>query len=260
MEQPTRPADTINLPQLESAEFSADKQSSTVCTSCQRTISAAYFESNDKIFCADCKIAWEAGTDLGGGTGRFIRAFFLGLLAAIASATVYYAVAAATGYEFGLVALIIGLFVGCAVRLGSNRKGGLVYQGMAVTLTYLAIVSTYVPYIMEGTKKENAAEESTIAAREPQVLPMAYAAKTTDFEAAPLEQEKNPIAEVIGWAFLLMLAMAAPFLAGFSNVIGLVIIAIGLYEAWKINKQAELQFRGPYSLAISPVRNHLKDK
>jgi hypothetical protein len=42
---------------------------------------------------------------------------------------------------------------------------------------------------------------------------------------------------------------AIPFLAGFENIIGLVIIAIGLYEAWKLNKRAELNVAGPFKVA-----------
>jgi hypothetical protein len=38
----------------------------------------------------------------------------------------------------------------------------------------------------------------------------------------------------LGIGALFLLAMALPFLAGFENVIGLAIIAFGLYEAWKL--------------------------
>ena len=56
-------------------------------------------------------------------------------------------------------------------------------------------------------------------------------------------------------AILLMLviafaiAAAAPFLAGAENIIGLLIIAFGLFEAWKINKRAEVTMTGPFSVA-----------
>lgn len=49
--------------------------------------------------------------------------------------------------------------------------------------------------------------------------------------------------------FLLALAFAAPFLGGLENIMGLIIIAIGLYEAWKINRAAPLVITGPYRLA-----------
>ena len=40
-----------------------------------------------------------------------------------------------------LIAIVVGLFVGRAVRWGSGGRGGRLYQGLAVVLTYLAIVS-----------------------------------------------------------------------------------------------------------------------
>ena len=40
------------------------------------------------------------------------------------------------------------------------------------------------------------------------------------------------------------LAFAAPFLGGTSNIMGILIIGIGLYEAWKINRRVPLS--GPF--------------
>ena len=45
------------------------------------------------------------------------------------------------------------------------------------------------------------------------------------------------------------IAMAAPFLAGFENAIGIVIIGIGLYEAWKLNRRHVMTITGPHQLA-----------
>ena len=51
--------------------------------------------------------------------------------------------AKATGYEIGLVAIVVGLLVGGAVRKGSGARGGWFYQLMAVALTYAAISGSY---------------------------------------------------------------------------------------------------------------------
>ena len=55
----------------------------------------------------------------------------------------------------------------------------------------------------------------------------------------------------LGFAFLLLFGFAffAPFLAGAENLIGLLIIGIGLYEAWKINKRVEPHTAGPFRIA-----------
>ena len=43
------------------------------------------------------------------------------------------------------------------------------------------------------------------------------------------------------------LALAAPFLMLPGNIMGLVIIAIALYEAWKLSVGASLKWEGPVS-------------
>lgn len=45
------------------------------------------------------------------------------------------------------------------------------------------------------------------------------------------------------------LVLALPFLAGVENVIGLIIIGIGLYEAWKFNRKPQLTITGPHAIA-----------
>ncbi len=43
----------------------------------------------------------------------------------------------------------------------------------------------------------------------------------------------------------------APFLMGADSIIGLIIIAIGLYEAWKLNKRNPIVITGPFDLAAA---------
>ena len=49
--------------------------------------------------------------------------------------------------------------------------------------------------------------------------------------------------------FLIGLSLISPFLGGTENVIGLFIIAIGLYQAWKLTRALPVQVLGPFSLA-----------
>lgn len=42
------------------------------------------------------------------------------------------------------------------------------------------------------------------------------------------------------------LALAEPFLQGASNIIGLIIIAVALYQAWTMTKRTDVSFTGPY--------------
>jgi hypothetical protein len=205
--------------------------------------------------CEACRYAIESRMTQGSGAGRFVRAAGAGLAAAILGALLYYGISALTGYEFGLIAIVVGFAVGAAVRWGSNGRGGWAYQGLAMFLTYLAIVGTYIPPII--TELRNMSKDRTEAAAsatpgaEPggTAVPASAQAAAAQDDPAANESASMLLAIVI----LLVLACAAPFLAGFENIIGLIIIGIGLYEAWKINRRSELTITGPHTLAQPPA-------
>jgi hypothetical protein len=179
-----------------------------VCGRCQAAIADAYYEVNGHVVCAGCKTALEQSAT-GSGASRMLRATAFGLGGAIVGAGVYYAILAVTGYEIGLVAIAVGWLVGRGVQKGSDGTGGWAYQALAVGLTYLAIVSTYVPFIVK--------------------------AMTADEAQA-------------GVVALLALAAAAPFLAGFENVLGILIIGFALYQAWQMNRRVPMTINGPFAV------------
>jgi hypothetical protein len=53
---------------------------------------------------------------------------------------------------------------------------------------------------------------------------------------------------LLGIGALVLLAAIVPIAAGFSNIIGLIIIGIALFEAWKLNRRTTLDIKGPYRL------------
>ena len=79
-----------------------------------------------------------------------VRSGVFGFAAAAGGALLWAGVTHVTGYELGIVAIVVGFAVGVAVKLGSGGRGGLPYQLLAVALTYLAIVSTYVPALLDA--------------------------------------------------------------------------------------------------------------
>lgn len=197
--------------QFDRAEFADAAPARVQCTSCNQEVIQSYYEIAGKIICATCRDSREQGM-AGFGGGRFIRAFFAGLGVAIAGSVAWYAIRAMTGYEFGLIAIFVGIGVGKAVRWGSREKGGWLYQLMAMALTYTSIVANYVPDVATGMA--------------------------------------NPeVPAVFIYVVAFFLSFAVPFFAGFQNIIGLLIIAFGLWEAWKINKRVDAAVTGPYSVA-----------
>ena len=188
------------------------------CAACGEPITDVYFEANGKVVCPRCREAVAASRTGGSAVGRLLKATAFGVGAGIGGALIWYLVRRMTGYEVGLIAILVGLMVGGGVKAGSNGRGGIGYQLVAVLLTYLAIASNYIPDILAELRGTEIAE--------------------------------NPVALVIVTAIT---AVAAPFLGGISNILGLLIIGFALFQAWGMNKANPVVFNGPYRLAPGGV-------
>lgn len=206
--------------QFDQAEY-ATPAVGAACAVCMQAVFESYFEVNGQLFCPSCTDALDEALTGGSGLRRFARAALFGLGGAVVGCGIYFAVLALTGYEVGLVSILVGLLVGGAVRKGCDGRGGWLYQALAMYLTYAAIVTTYASvFLMRGGAQQiNAGDVQ---------LPFA-------------------VVVILTWVF----AHAAPFLGGADNLIGLVIIAIALYEAWKINQRPRFDIQGPF-----PVRGN----
>lgn len=203
--------------QLEQADFDEGQPAPSACAACAQPLAGEYWTANALTVCTGC--ARQLGQALQGGSGlaRFVKAGALGVLGGVAGAAIYFLVLKLTGYEVGLIAIVVGFLVGGGVRLGAERRGGWLYQLMAVGLTYVAIVSTYVPFIVEG-----------------------------------LAEGDEPIAGPAAWIVAAILAVPAPFLAGLENVIGIAIIGFALWQAWQMNRRRRIVISGPHQLAPAP--------
>ena len=247
--------------QFDRAEYEnapADAQ----CAACKRSLTNHYFDVNGSMVCEACRYTIESQQAGGSPVGRFARAFGAGLVAAIAGALLYYAIAAVSGYEFGLIAIVVGWGVGAAVKWGSNARGGWLYQSLAMMLTYVAIVSTYIPPMIEGFRNATAAEQvqgqqapaassaSSSSPSGPAESAVAQpAAMTTENEA----NKADGPSVVLALLFMAGILLAVPFLAGVENIIGIIIIGIGLYEAWKLNRRQVFTITGPHTISRTPV-------
>jgi hypothetical protein len=221
-----------------------------VCSGCARPLVASYFSINGNAVCEACCDRVRNQGAGGSPVSRVLKAIGAGAGAALGGAILYYAILALTGYEFGLIAIVVGVAVGRAVRWGSSGRGGWAYQTIAVVLTYLSIVSAYVPVIVGEVAKQSKEEASASTTRSAtpadSAAPVQASARTTT-------PPPPPSLGGFGLALVMfaLLIIAIPFLGGFSNIIGLVIIGIGLYEAWKVNRRVPLDITGPHSLASS---------
>jgi hypothetical protein len=202
---PPPPSDPAGL-QFDRAEPHDPVVPSAVCAACRRPLSELYYVAQGVKICKECRTAFEQKLRGGSGWARFLRALIFGIGAAGVGSAINYLVTVKEMPGSNLVILLIGFFVGRSVRRGSGNRGGWRYQALAMMLTYLSIVGTYVPAICEGIRDR-------------------------------------------GSSFLIV---AAVLLAPFRSMFMLILTAIALYEAWKVNKGLRVEFKGPYRIAGAP--------
>lgn len=224
--------------QLEHAEFS-DSAAATPCAACKQPLQATYFEVNGVAVCRSCCDALRARLNAGSPLARFGRALGAGAAAAAAGSILYYAILALTGYEFGLIAIGVGIVVGKGVRWGSYGRGGWKYQTLAMALTYLSIVSAYVPVIVAAVRTQ-AREQRATAAK----------AGTAQPDSAGAPSRPPSLARFfVALVMLFLFVCATPFLGGVQNIMGILIIGFGLYQAWTVNRRLQFVITGPHRLA-----------
>jgi len=226
------------------AEFAPDVAARAgACGHCGRPFIDAYYTFGASVHCARCNSALRDTLSRGPGAAGLVRALGFGAVAAAAGALLWALVTAATGYSIGLIAVAVGWLVGNAIRRGSGGFGGWPFQAMAIVLTYLAIVSSYVPEILEVMEAQHAEA----------ILQTEQWDETGN--AAPPISRGSPSAgmPIEKWISVIALAVSLPFLMGLDNAIGLLIIGIALFEAWRINRGSLPETLGPFRIR-SPQR------
>jgi hypothetical protein len=118
------------------------------CHACKQSIAAQYFQINGSPTCNACRDSVVKLLDVGFNPTDFAKALGLGSLAAVGGAALWYAVAYFTGYELGLIAIVVGVMVGKAIQWVIHGRGGLPFQILAITLTYGAIAIANVPFLL----------------------------------------------------------------------------------------------------------------
>ncbi|HXX92220.1 MAG TPA: hypothetical protein VEN81_01215 [Planctomycetota bacterium] len=227
------------------------------CLACKKPVLDAYFTLNARILCPACKSLLETHQASGSSAGRVLKAFLFGLGAALIG-TLIFALMLQKHVYIALVAILVGFLVGKAVRAGSGGRGGRGYQVMAVLLTYSSIVSGYIPTILEGVKQHS--PRSTAPAAKPGENPGAPGEAPPSAVQSPGKptdgtQEFKPgcFNVVVALLVLFAIACASPWLAGFENVLGWIIIAVALIEALRLTRAMPLAFNGPFRVGGPPT-------
>jgi hypothetical protein len=221
------------------------------CRICKLPIAGEYFQIGQAIICSRCATTLSGSPE---GRGMFLRALLFGAGAALLGTIVWFAIIKATDHEFGLLAIGVGLFVGKAVKRGGRGLGGWRYQALAMVLTYVSITGAYVPLVLKGIVEAGREKSATMvkpspAASEGATAPAVAPAEDTEKKAPAEKPGAGAVLLAVG--ILLGLAFAAPFMGG--NIMGIIIIGIGLYEAWKINRRIPLSGPFRFGPAAAPI-------
>jgi hypothetical protein len=183
------------------------------CAVCKQPIVARYYSVNGHGVCEPCLAKLRASQH-----GSFFKALALGAAAGAVGAAVYYAIRSATGYDLALITIVVGVIVGIGVRRGAGGSRSNVYRAMAVGLTWVAMSSTYVPEVLAGFRQDG-----------------------SDIGAA----------QVI---FAAVLSLGVPyFMIKGAEVLGLIIFAVGIWEAWRRSAPPAFHVEGPFAPASPPT-------
>ena len=260
--------------QFDTAEFNESTAVTMSCAACHGNVVGEYYEINGQHTCSVCRGRIEQVLAGGSRLGRILGATFLGCLAGVLGAAIYFGVAKLTGYEIGLVALVVGFLVGGGVRKGSGGRGGWFYQLLAMFLTYASISASYGIFAIAALA-ENPTEQSgsPIAAsvasapsteiqsveENPQDASESAEVPTTQALDSTTAVSSDPFADKTGGEILLTILMiiatvigfilALPIMVGIESPIAFLIIGFGVYTAWKMNRRVLLNISGPYRIA-----------
>lgn len=274
--------------QFDQAEdVAAESTGRAACAVCKNELGDTYYTVNGAIACPSCRE--KLGTALTGGSGlvRFCKAALFGILASLAGFALYFGVLRITGYQVGLIAIVVGAMVGKAVNAGSGGRGGFVYQIMAIFLVYSVVVASYTaegiaalmnakaapgganpaaarpPVVADGdadamTPEELARAEALLdEAAKADANPDEVAKADADGPDRPAEVVPDADAAPAGgdqsflmWMVTLIgMLYAIPVRAGLERPIGLLIVGFALWEAWKLNNKTQIAFAGPFRVA-----------
>jgi hypothetical protein len=247
---------------VDSLDFERAEQTASTaraCAQCATPITDRYYTLGSHVLCESCHFAFKNAKAPGNAASRFFGAAALGAVAAAIGCALWMLVTELTGYEIGLIAIAIGYLVGMAVHIGARRAGGVAYQLLAVFLTYSAIVMTYVPMIAnEFMANESALQGAqTAPSDDSPAAPSDGWAEGDTANSAPnadaaddakVPAVKRGVDEFALWIAAIPIAYMLPFLMGFKNAIGILIIGFALWQAYRMNARVKIELQGPFRL------------
>jgi hypothetical protein len=229
------------------ARYAGDPPPPDSCAFCDRGLDSEYFRVNGHLACSPC--AQQAERLVSPDSHKaFSRALLFGIGAAIVGCIGYALFEILTGIMMGWIAILVGLFVGRAMKTGSHGLGGRRYQITAALLTYAAVAVAFVPVVMhEASAKHNA---HTAAVQQAQTAHPYPGDPGPSSQPAP-KQATGIGSFLLAVATLLGLGLISPFLMFSASVpsalLNLFIIFLGVQMAWRQMASPRANVEGPFS-------------
>ena len=230
--------------QFQSAEPIAGQAGSQIavtrCAACKQPVIGQYFHAAGQVVCPGCALRIQSGQQAPPAIS-LLPAVLYGAGAALLGSALYATVVIVTHLAIGLVAIVIGVMVGKAIRHASGGLGGRPQQILAVALTYFSITTSYIPVAVYHFSKNPRPVTQSTAQGQTRSGSAETRGATTPASKPPMSFGKAVFA-------LLLLALAAPFfgMTSISGLITLFIIYIGLQRAWQLTGRSSILVMGPY--------------
>lgn len=102
-------------------------------------IKATKKKEKDTFLCAQCLAKLETALEEETRSPNILRAFGLGLAGAVVAGFIWYFFVTLTGWQIGIIAILMGWLVGQGVVWGAGHKRGTPLRWISVLLTLVAI-------------------------------------------------------------------------------------------------------------------------
>jgi hypothetical protein len=260
--QPVMPAvPALQFDRVESTADTADGTSASdtagiACGGCGSTMLDEYYSIGGKSICAKCRASVEATRATSRTPKAFLKALGFGFGAALAGAAVYFGVVALLDAEFSIVTIFIGWMVGRAIQKALPGGGMRRYQLLAAVLTYFAIGAAYTALGVQAMIKESAdkkQDSTVVVAQQGTSATASVAATKADAKEQPTQKKRGSALLAIGAliAFAFSLPVMTVFGSGTGGVLSALIIAIGIYQAWRMSGAPTLAITGPFRVGAN---------
>jgi len=238
-------------PSFDRATYTDGATGGARCSQCHGLIHARYWSLGNAIFCESCQAQLSVAVADARAKASFGKAALLGGGVALACGIAYAIFVQVSGIQLALITIGIAWAVAKVVRRASAGLSGRRFQILAVVLTYVASAMGYAGPVLSAMR-DGAHAQDAVGEKK------ATSDHLSDDKSAPGDKEgtgSRPGAGQVlaALAIVFGIILAAPVLAATQAPIGLLIVAIGLFQAWKLSRPIAIALDGPHDLSSAPA-------